>query len=880
MLFAGLRVGLNKNFEDAPNMTLISAGRQGLSLRSAFWIIAGLLFVGSGNMANASPISIQNSVGAKVSVETDGAYTIVCENPAWTFGGEIGKPLSNLSASNGRDGSGAYDEISFSYFDAAPKQAGIRLYREKRAILFTLKYPEGGLNDSSFPALSRFPQTPLHVTYDGQFAQYSFFQMSPASPWIFFDGGGATFILSPAANFMVASLSTGFRGELTSGIDRSVYSLARGFTHQTLLVIENGLNKAFNTWGRTITEGQGKSRPGNDADAGLTYLGYWTDNGATYYYDYDLTLGYQGTLLAVRDYFRRENIPLGYMQLDSWWYPKGRDGHWTRGDGIYRYLAHPDVFPDGLKSFQQRLGLPLITHARWIDQNSPYRQEYRMSNNVSIDPRYWDNAIGYIKDAGVISYEQDWLEYDATAVAEDQDAFLGQMARACRDKNLTMQYCMATPRHFLQSSKYGNLTTIRTSGDRFTRGRWDAFLYASRLASALGVWPWTDVFMSYETTNLLLANLSGGMVGVGDRIGTTDKDNLFKAVRKDGVIVKPDAPIVPSDQTFLREARGAASQMVAYTYTDHGELKPAYVFVYDRGAGPSISFEPWSFGLNGKTYVYNYFNKTGRVVDQHNAFKDVMTASEAYYIAAPIGPSGIAMLGDEGKFVSLGKKRINSLIDDGTVQAAVSFAKNEDSVTLHGYAPAAPSVAASKGSVGVLTYDRSTKRFRFSVSPDSNATAAIKIIPAPSSVIAAAGLTGEYHSGIQLDDSRITRVDKGISFEWDGPPSESIDSLSYSVRWSGKVVPRYSEPYTLYTTTTGGVRLWINGVLLIDNWSTHGQTENSAIVPMAAGQAYEIKMEYYNQAPHGVAALAWSSPSLAKQIIPKKRLLTTRIVYE
>ena len=40
-----------------------------------------------------------------------------------------------------------------------------------------------------------------------------------------------------------------------------------------------------------------------------------------------------------------------------------------------------------------------------------------------------------------------------------------------------------------------------------------------RLASALGEWPWTDVFMSSETSNLLLSTLSASMVGVGDALG-------------------------------------------------------------------------------------------------------------------------------------------------------------------------------------------------------------------------------------------------------------------------------------------------------------------------------------------------------------------------
>ena len=74
-----------------------------------------------------------------------------------------------------------------------------------------------------------------------------------------------------------------------------------------------------------------------------------------------------------------------------------------------------------------------------------------------------------LKAAGVVTYEQDWLNQRAlprTDNLTDQDAFLDNMAASMAQRNLTMQYCMASARHFMQSSKYSNLTTIRTSADR------------------------------------------------------------------------------------------------------------------------------------------------------------------------------------------------------------------------------------------------------------------------------------------------------------------------------------------------------------------------------------------------------------------------------
>ena len=60
--------------------------------------------------------------------------------------------------------------------------------------------------------------------------------------------------------------------------------------------------------------------------------------------------------------------------------------------------------------------------------------------------------------------------------------------------------------------------------------------------------------MSTETNNLLLANLSAGMVGIGDAIGAENRENLLCVARPDGVLVKPDEPILPVDETYLDDA--------------------------------------------------------------------------------------------------------------------------------------------------------------------------------------------------------------------------------------------------------------------------------------------------------------------------------------
>jgi hypothetical protein len=94
----------------------------------------------------------------------------------------------------------------------------------------------------------------------------------------------------------------------------------------------------------------------------------------------------------------------------------------------------------------------------------------------------------------------------------------------------------------------------------------------------------------------------------------------------------------------------------------------------------------------------------------------------------------------------------------------------------------------------------------------------------------------------------------------------------YSVRWSGQVAPKYSETYTFYTRADDGAKLTVNGKLLIDNWTTHPVTEDSAQIVLKAGHRYTLEMEYFQANAGAEAMLLWSSPSQSKEIIPSEQL--------
>jgi len=141
------------------------------------------------------------------------------------------------------------------------------------------------------------------------------------------------------------------------------------------------------------------------------------------------------------------------------------------------------------------------------------------------------------------------------------------------------------------------------------------------------------------------------------------------------------------------------------------------------------------------------------------------------------------------------------------------------------------------------------------------------------------GLRGDYYDNANFTGAHLVRLDPTVNFNWaNGAPSPSMGANTFSVRWTGWVMPEFTENYTFYTNTDDGVRLWINGILIVDQWVNQPATEWSGSIGLTAGEKYPITMEYYENTNDAVAQLSWSSPSTAKAIVPASRLFPTSLI--
>ncbi len=135
------------------------------------------------------------------------------------------------------------------------------------------------------------------------------------------------------------------------------------------------------------------------------------------------------------------------------------------------------------------------------------------------------------------------------------------------------------------------------------------------------------------------------------------------------------------------------------------------------------------------------------------------------------------------------------------------------------------------------------------------------------------GLRAQYYQGKDFASLKWSEIDPTVNFTWGtNAPNSIVPADGFAVRWSGQVVAKTSETYTFYTRSDDGIRLWVNGQLLIDNWTDHDVAENSGSIALTAGQATDIKLEYYDNTGGATAQLLWSSPTQAKEIIPASQL--------
>ncbi|NIK76832.1 GH43 family beta-xylosidase [Paenibacillus castaneae] len=94
-----------------------------------------------------------------------------------------------------------------------------------------------------------------------------------------------------------------------------------------------------------------------------------------------------------------------------------------------------------------------------------------------------------------------------------------------------------------------------------------------------------------------------------------------------------------------------------------------------------------------------------------------------------------------------------------------------------------------------------------------------------------------------------------------------------TARFTGTIVPAYSEDYTFYMVGDDGFRLWVNGELIIDFWQQKWEIpQTSTPIALEAGKHYDIKIEYLQGWGGTWLRMEWGSASQNREIVPESAL--------
>src|SRR5262249_19311313 len=123
------------------------------------------------------------------------------------------------------------------------------------------------------------------------------------------------------------------------------------------------------------------------------------------------------------------------------------------------------------------------------------------------------------------------------------------------------------------------------------------------------------------------------------------------------------------------------------------------------------------------------------------------------------------------------------------------------------------------------------------------------------------GLRAMDFSNMDFTGTVVGRTDATVNFNWgSGAPASAIGVDHFSARWTGQSQAGERRTYICRTYRDDGVRVWVNGQLIINDWTDHAPTYDTGTITLQAGQKYDIKVEYYENTGGAVMQLEWLRP--------------------
>ncbi|HTN78638.1 MAG TPA: hypothetical protein VMK16_03110 [Acidimicrobiales bacterium] len=477
-------------------------------------------------------------------------------------------------------------------------------------------------------------------------------------------------------------------GQLRWGWHGDLDEAPAGFSTTLGIFVGESAAELLDQWGSEVRDG----RPRMPAAANpiTSHVSYWTDNGAAYWYRTEAGRTIGTSVCEVVERLRADGVPVNAVELDSWCYqhevarPITEIGYPEEvpPSGLMVWEPRADAFDppstgrDPIEELTRRLGgAPLVIHARHISPESPYVTEGEWWSDVlaahPTDPAFFRRWFEDARRWGVCAIEQDWMllywfGVRALRAAPDRAAdWQRGLDDLAEEIGVDLIWCMATPADIVLAATLDHVVAVRTSDDyRFADDPaflWTWYLTVNRLAGALGLRAFKDCFFSsrpgpdadaidgdeHAELEALLACMSSGPVGIGDRIGRTDRSVVMRTCDADGRIRHVDRPIGMIDACLFGEpARGERLAWATTTSTRDGKTW-TYVVAINTATERRVVTD--SLALADTQSVYDWRRGTFGELDTITV--ELAPRDWGLWVCAPAGERADA--GDLDKYVTV-----------------------------------------------------------------------------------------------------------------------------------------------------------------------------------------------------------------------------------
>ena len=126
-----------------------------------------------------------------------------------------------------------------------------------------------------------------------------------------------------------------------------------------------------------------------------------------------------------------------------------------------------------------------------------------------------------------------------------------------------------------------------------------------------------------------------------------------------------------------------------------------------------------------------------------------------------------------------------------------------------------------------------------------------------------AGLKTTFYDDDRFQNKIFERTDRAVDYSVpDGavPDPKADVTDNYTVRWEGKIIAPITGDYAFATESTDGVRLSVDGKLLVDDLYTHNTPVNRGRVTLTAGKPVAFRLDLWHRKGNAQCKLRWAAP--------------------